>query len=219
MLNAFLSLFAPHICLGCSAEGTVLCAACTRRLPRQPSVCYRCGTATQNYATCVACRRSSRLSAVYVVTKYEALAKDAVWQLKFAGAQAAAKDIGRMMADMVPSPSGFFIVPAPTATSHVRRRGYDQACLLAGTIARRLPAAYTPCLVRVGQQRQVGAGRKQRFMQLDGAFRLARGYDLSGAHIMLVDDVLTTGATLEAAAATLRKAGAKRVEAIVFARA
>jgi ComF family protein len=159
------------------------------------------------------------LSAVYVAASYQGVVKDAVWKLKFEGAQAAAQDMAAAMARLIAPNEGMVIVHAPTATSHIRRRGYDQARLLARALARQTGQPYLPCLVRVGQQRQVGASRKQRFEQLTGAFRVAAGYNVTGQTILLVDDVLTTGATLEAAAVVLKKAGAARVEAVVFARA
>jgi len=156
---------------------------------------------------------------MYVTTKYEGYAKDAIWKLKFSGARAAAKDLGLAMAANLELTQDVLIVHAPAATSHIRARGYDQARLLARIIAGQSGCAYIPCLVRVGQQRQVGASRKQRFEQLVSAFLVAGGYNLQGAHILLVDDVLTSGATLEAAADVLKSAGAKQVDAAVFARA
>lgn len=115
------------------------------------------------------------------------------------------------------------IVPAPTATNRVRMRGYDQSALLACNLASRIGALYDPLLCRIGSQKQIGANRAQRQAQLQGAFYTKPQYrshhDVQGAHIILVDDVVTTGATLEAAAEALRAAGARSVEAVVFAQA
>ncbi|MEO6513588.1 MAG: phosphoribosyltransferase family protein [Candidatus Saccharimonadales bacterium] len=142
-----------------------------------------------------------------------------IWKLKFSGARAAAKDMARAMAPLVITSENMIIVHAPTATSRIRTRGYDQARLLACEIARQTKCAYVPALVRLDQKRQVGASRTERFEHLSNAFRLTGRVNVVGAHILLVDDVLTTGATLEAAAVILKKAGAKRVDAVVFARA
>ena len=222
MFDTLLSLIAPHHCLGCEREGYLLCPGCRKALPSLPSVCYRCGTATLASITCKPCRGKTALAAVYTATKYEGVAKDIVWKLKFGGTQAAVKDMAKLMLDnylISEISEEVLLVPIPTATSHVRTRGYDQARLLARSIARSTGHPYTPCLARVGQRHQIGATRKQRFEQLADAIRITAGYNVSGAHILLIDDVLTTGATLEAAASVFKKAGARQIDAIVFARA
>jgi ComF family protein len=108
------------------------------------------------------------------------------------------------------------LVPVPTATQRARQRGYDQADLLARELSEILGLPHQYLLSRLGQARQVGTGRKQRAAQLAKAFRV-KGRVPINSHIMLVDDVVTTGATLEAAATILKKAGAKRVDAVIFA--
>jgi ComF family protein len=154
------------------------------------------------------------------VTEYEGYAKDAIWELKFGGAQAVAKDMAKAMMALEPNITSQTIVThVPTSSGHIRARGYDQARLLARAIARQTPGMYVPCLARSGQHRQVGASRKQRFEQLADALRPAAGIDFTDTHVLLVDDVLTSGATLEAAARVIKQAGAARVDAIVFARA
>jgi ComF family protein len=155
---------------------------------------------------------------VTVGTNYEALAKELVWRLKFSGAQAAASEIAGHLATIYVGDANVLVVPVPTSSQRVRQRGYDQANLLAKELSQRLGRRYLPCLTRVGQKHQVGASRSQRLAQLSGAFRV-NATIVDGAHILLVDDVLTTGATLQAAARVLKAAGAKRVEAIVFAQA
>jgi ComF family protein len=111
------------------------------------------------------------------------------------------------------------VVPVPTATDRRRRRGYDQATLIARALARRQDLAHVPCLRRLGRAHQVGAGRAQRLAQLAGAFVVVRPDRIRGKHVVLVDDVITTGATFEAAARALHQAGAARVSAVTFARA
>ncbi|CAN5341627.1 hypothetical protein BH09PAT4_BH09PAT4_08640 [soil metagenome] len=188
-------------------------------LPLVANRCYRCRALSPGGLTCRSCRRSSKLYRVRAVTRYELLAKELLGKLKFSGARAAARTIASVMAEQFEVPAEVVVLHVPTATSRVRLRGYDQAALIAKQFAYLTGANYQSCLRRVGQHRQVGASRAQRLAQMQQSFEVSSRADIVGRHIFLIDDVMTTGATLEAAAATLRAAGAKRVEAIVFARA
>ncbi len=216
-----ISIIAPHFCLGCGFEGAVLCQSCRlTSLPAVPSRCYRCHKATQQSKTCLNCRRKSDLVRVFVVTDYDGLAKDVVYKLKFGRGVAAAKNIALAIDDILPQlGSEELIVHVPTVNSRVRQRGYDQAKEIAVVLAKARKLKHKTLLKRVSSARQVGASRKQRFAQLENAFSIKDKNLVRGKNIILVDDVITTGATLESAAKTLKEAGAKSVEAAVFAQA
>lgn len=146
-------------------------------------------------------------------TTYSGYAKSLVWKLKAGSARAAADEV----ASLLPLIDCDIVVPVPTASSRVRQRGYDQAVLIAKAYARRHRLPCSKHLVRQSQTRQVGASRAQRLAQLNRAFRVVNKKDLAGQRVILVDDVMTTGATLEVAARLLKAAGAKSVDAAVFA--
>lgn len=199
-IDTIISQLAPHDCVSCGQEGSLLCSQCAAGL------------------AFAECRPFGKLRHVAAATTYQTVAKDLVWQLKFQGAQAAADIMARHMANLV-QPDSRFIVPVPTATRRVRQRGYDQAKLLARQLSKRSGLLYMDCLRRQGQAHQVGASRHERLSQLQAAFRLKSGHNVSDCPIILVDDVLTTGATLEAAATVLQAAGVRHIDAIVFAQA
>lgn len=218
MFDTLIAFFAPHECLGCNQEDALLCEACMRALPEARGCCFRCQRpqAQDRFTACDACSTASPLAGVWATTNYEHLAKDIVWRMKFERARAATKTIARTL-QAPPHTHKSIVVAVPTATSRMRRRGYDQAQLIAKHFARRYSLRPVPALARLGQQRQVGASGEQRRQQLQTAFRVTK--PVSGSHVILVDDVITSGATLEAAAGALRRAGVKRVDAVVFARA
>jgi ComF family protein len=221
MLEDLIALFAPHECIGCSAEGKVLCASCENLVSRDAERCYRCKALSVGGLTCQACYRKSRLYSLHAAADYQHLyVKELINRLKFGGARAAAKDAARIMAARGPAlPRDAVITHLPTASGRRRQRGYDQAALIARELARLTGLPYRRCLVRLGQQRQVGASRQQRLSQLQGQITVVRPAAIAGQQVIIVDDVVTTGASLEAAAEALRANGARRVQALVFARA
>jgi len=110
------------------------------------------------------------------------------------------------------------VVPVPTATSRVRQRGFAHGELLAKMIAAELRMEYSLALRRLGQIRQLGSKRENRLVQLSDSFAAKNQRRVIDRKILLVDDVLTTGGTLIAASKVLKSAGAKEVNALVFAK-
>jgi competence protein ComFC len=219
LLDILIGFVAPHDCLFCGCEGYVACAWCLPGILQPvPSRCYRCMVLTDDNAVCDKCRRTSRLKHVWIATEYTEATKLLVHSLKFQRAQAAHQPMAAAMADCLPLLTTETIVThIPTATSRVRQRGYDHSKLLASALASNKNCIYRPLLARLGQSRQVGAKRDERVAQIQDSFRVVDAQRLKQAHIILVDDVTTTGATIEAAAKLLRQAGAKQVDAVLFA--
>lgn len=111
----------------------------------------------------------------------------------------------------------YLIVPVPTATSRIRERGFGHSELLARKVSKILGLEFDSALRRLDQTRQLGAKRDDRLKQLNSSFG-ARSKSLNGRRVLLIDDVVTTGGTLIAGAKALKTAGAKRVDALLFAK-
>ena len=220
ILERILSIIAPHDCLGCGIEGALLCKTCIQSdLNPIPERCYLCHRLSAGCRTCRSCRQKSALQFVYVRTSYDSLAKELVAALKFERAYAAGEIIAGCMAEALLIEANYLLVPVPTASSRRRQRGYDQAELITKYLARQTQLSTRTVLIRHGSSRQLGTKRTERLSQIQGAFSVTYSHLITGKNILLVDEVLTTGATLESAARTLRDAGARHVSEIVFAQA
>lgn len=151
---------------------------------------------------------------------YEGVARRLVVHLKFSGrtglAAPAATALARAWPE--PEPRAAVLVPAPGVGLRVRLRGFDPAALLARELARATGAELAPCLRRADRSRQVGRSRSERLSEGPRVRADAAAAGLAGRPVWLVDDVVTTGATLTACARALRDAGVRCAGALTLAR-
>lgn len=216
----------PGACLECGGgvgpADPLFCPACQGRWRALPEPqCGRCGQPAALLASgCRICAAwpdglDRARSAVWL----DDSARHAVHALKYDGWRRVAPLLARRMAPLVPKLAGVTLVPIPLAAARERRRGYNQAGVLAGALAEAagLPVA-SDWLRRTRDTRtQTALTPEARRANIAGAFSVTA--PPRGARVVLVDDVFTTGATLAEAAVTLLEAGAGAVEAVTFARA
>ena len=220
--NRVVALLLPARCVGCSAPGGYVCPSCSRSMVRlQPPLCAECAMPGWR-GTCPACRSQAlALDGVAVSLAYSGVAQKAVHALKYRNLRALAPQMAAVMAQALEDSAlrAHAMVPVPLHPRQLRRRGYNQSALLATEVSRlRGIPVWNAALRRIheGKPQATLSGRERRWANVADAFQgttLAEGKDL-----MLVDDVMTTGSTLRAAAQALRSAGARSVRALVFAR-
>lgn len=226
----------PAPCLGCGVDlpghppsPLGLCAACRGRLVRHPApgrgACLYCarpwnGARLPPEHRCGGCRRSPPAYERLVVGwRYRSPLAEVVQALKFRRLEYLGPQLGRRLASAVAPdlPPVDAVVPVPLHWWRHLRRGYNQAELVARAVADTLDV---PCHRWLSRPRptpaQSGLSRERRRRNLRGAFRCR--YGVEGRRLLLVDDVVTTGATLEAAAACLQRAGARASIALAAAR-
>jgi predicted amidophosphoribosyltransferase len=114
-------------------------------------------------------------------------------------------------------PKDLMLCPLPTAPSRIRQRGFDHTKLITNKISLNLDISNDSLLSRRTNVRQLGSTRSQRIAQMSQEFYVKSPEKIEGRTILLVDDVMTTGASLSSASTVLKQAGAKRVYAVVFA--
>ena len=234
---AALHLLLPSPCPGCGAAlagrpDFGLCLACRGRLARHRPGCPRCGEPGGRRAEpCADCRRRAPAFRVLLSPwSFEPPLVGVVHALKFARCAHLGAALARPLAAWLrerraPGPAGTLsadlVVPVPLHPWRRLRRGYNQAELVARPLAALLALPYAGALARRRPTRtQARLPRHRRRANVEGAFRVRRRHRrrLAGRRVLLVDDVATTGATLDAAARALRRAGAASVVAVAVAR-
>ena len=203
LTEALLTGLAPGLCPACGAHarpGSPLCRECGRRL----------GAAAPLFGA-----GPPGLDRAWSSAAHEGVARELVAALKFRRLIPVANLIaGRLAALCPPGVLSGTLVPVPTARLRVMGRGFDPAAEIAAALSLESGLCVAPCLVRRGAGRQVG---RRRGLRLGRPPRIAATGTVPRSAV-LVDDVLTTGATLNACARALREAGAVRVAGVTFTR-
>ncbi len=222
LLDTLLELLAPTRCAGCELPGAVMCEACVSAArgidPRW--ACPRCG-APFGYITCTECwNRELAFEAAIALGILERPLSRCITLYKDAGERRLAAQFGHLLAQALAPWDGWAecVVPIPASRAAIRRRGFDHADAIAIALAGALRVPVTRALVHVRARDQRGLTREQRGANVVGALAPAPDMRMP-ARVILLDDVFTTGATLDAAAAVLLGMGAREVRAAVLARA
>src|SRR5215210_8309545 len=220
-LAALAELFYPECCVGCGRRASdVLCRACFDALPYVGSpFCGRCGLPTA-FATplCEQCKNVDfRFESARAPLKYDGVGKKTVHALKYRGYKRVVDKLAAPLMLQVLDDARFdAVVPVPLHRSRRRKRGFNQAELLARSVAGRLRATLSDTLEAVRSTRdQTELSAAQRRANVAGAYKAKA--PLHGK-ILLVDDVFTTGATMNACAESLLRAGAREIHALSLCR-
>jgi ComF family protein len=209
-----------EVCPGCAeASSAGLCGVCLAALLRVAGACERCGLA-RPVASCPRRGRAWHVERVRAPFVYAAPLDGYVHALKYRGARRLGRTLAlALVADLRGAARDVdALVPVPLHARRLRERGFNQATEIARALGRALerPVLLAGIHRRGAQVAQAGRGAAERLENVAAAFEVER--DLAGARLAIVDDVVTTGATVNALAAALRGAGAARCEAWAVAR-
>jgi len=212
-----MSIVTPHHCCGCDKIGSLLCPNCKNNITSDLELfCIVCGCPTINYALCKTCRMP--FEKAWVVGKRKSVLQRLIGLYKFQRARDGYKVLGDLLLSALPElPVDTVIVPIPTTSSHIRERGYDHMLLIARYIAHKRGLNLRRVLIRKTATKQRQADATTRVKQAKAAFEISGAID-SDVPYLIIDDVVTTGATIKYAAKTLRDAGAKHVWVAAIAR-
>ena len=233
-VSAAASLLYPATCVVCSANverAEYLCADCQQRAPRIAApFCAKCsepfpGAITQTFS-CANCEhRILHFDCAVAAYRSRGLVRRLIHQFKYAGQRHLRHPVASWLRETLHDSRLLgrhfdLIVPVPLHPARQRERGFNQAELLADLLAASIDLPTRNVLERIRYTTtQTAYDRAERMENLHGAFRLRKNRDVRGLHVLLIDDVLTTGSTLSECARILRKAGVVSVHAATAARA
>ena len=216
-------LFPSH-CIGCGKIGTFLCESCYQKLPRISSpICNKCGKPESTATLCPTCWGwQSQVDGIRSPFRFEGVIRQAIHELKYHNLKAIAERVAELIFNYLqtnPVP-GEVLVPVPLHKNRLRQRGYNQSGLIVNELSKltALPVV-EGCLLRVKDSLPQAKTEtvNDRRRNVANAFT-CMDQRLSGKYVLLVDDVCTSGATLEGCAAALKSAGVLSVWGLTLAR-
>ena len=225
--RAALDFALPARCAGCGAITDLphqFCAACWQQVEwLGQGGCEQCGlpleaTESEHCGRCLA--QPPLIARSRAAVAYGDIARSLVLRLKYSRKVALAATMARYMRPLIDASSDTILVPVPLHRSRLWWRGFNQSGLIAANLSSISGMVHRPALLtRVRRTKALkNMNARQRAIEVKSAFAIDPKADVKGCHILLVDDVLTTGSTSEACARTLLRAGAAQVDLICFAR-
>ncbi len=221
--NILLDLVLPPRCAGCGKVGSWFCDDCKESIQPVPEpICPICGRPVAEEGLCRFCKISPpKLEAIRSAAVFQGPLRKAIHALKYYRRKEVAEPLGSIMAARIHHPEAIdYLVPIPLHPRREQERGYNQSALLAQALGKEvgIPVVLHG-LERVRHTRpQVTLSAEERRKNVEGAFRCSSG-ELRDKSILLIDDVCTTGATMDAAAEAAWDCGARHVWGLTLARA
>ena len=235
IVHRFLDLIFPPLCPVCQSlfdgQGTdrVICPACRKAIRFvQPPLCPRCGLPYPGGRAhlCASCLKERRYFALHrTCALYEGALRETIHRFKYQGVFPLKQVLGDLLEPVLKGMRRELrvdvLVPVPLHIRRLRERGFNQALLLVKELSRRTGIPYQErALAKIKETPvQISLKKRERAKNLKGAFQVKDEGAIKGKRVVLVDDVYTTGATVNECARALLKAGAKQVAVLTVARA
>jgi len=226
-----IDLFFPKFCFNCGKEGEYLCSDCLALIDiLEYQFCLVCGKRVIDGKTCLRCRSKTRLDGLYFAVSYQnKLIKKLISQFKY---KPFIKDLSKTLASLIIThfylsnkidflvSEKSILVPVPLDRKKLKLRGFNQSEEITKELSLllKIPLVNNALIKIKNTQPQIELSKEERKENIRGAFLCRDAEQVRGKKIFLIDDVFTTGATMEECAKVLKSAGARQVWAIAVAR-
>lgn len=218
ILESLIRTLSPSCCILCNEEGSLLCLECfNNNIPIRKSACFWCNSLTLDGKTCQRCRAKTSLSGAIIPFRFGDEISQLIYKLKYDGNRDVARLFANQMKDYVPLERFDVVTFVPTTGVSQRRRGYNQAQIIAQELTKQTGLELQNLLLRNQHIDQIGLNRSGRLAAVEGNF-IPTSRSAMGLRILIVDDVITTGATINECAKALKANGAKSVWALAIAK-
>lgn len=222
----FWDIFFPPRCVSCNKSGNWLCDNCAKEIKLiKTSTCFKCGRLSDDYKVCKNCRQNINFNRCFVGCVWkEGVLRNVLHKFKYKRVRVLANDLGKILSDLIQpySREDLIFVPVPLHYRRRWQRGFNHARELSNVIKENVFGEHIADLLikKKITPTQVGLSRKERLQNLEGSFIVSSKYleKVKNKTIVLVDDVVTTGATLNVCSKVLKNAGAKEVWGLVVAK-
>lgn len=216
-IEKVVNLITPYECMICGKQDHLVCENCWKEnVDTRIATCFWCNSLSSGGKTCRRCKPKTSLDGAIVPYRLKGLVKDCIYELKYYSNREMAKLLAGYLTQAIDRTQFDYISFVPAIGKHQRKRGYNQAQLLAKAISYQCNIPLVTTLSRIEHIDQIGLNRSQRLETIKNNFIPIDSY--SSKSILLVDDVVTTGATLNECAKILKEAGAKKVWAVTVAK-
>lgn len=217
MIDQFLAAVAPHSCCSCGEVGSELCEGCKHNIISERfSACVGCLRPTSGDNLCLSCT-DFKAEAVWCVGSRQAELKALIDSYKFDAMRSASRPLAELVLAVLPVlPEGTVVTVVPTTAAHNRERGFDHMERIGREVARLRGLPFSPLLHRKTGGTQHFKTKRERLKAARGAFEVIPGE--MPEHVLVIDDILTTGATMRAVLEKLKAAGVTSLYGVIIAR-
>lgn len=222
-----IDLLFPKHCVSCDKEGSFLCHDCKNKIIKiKTPFCPICNRITKDGKYCSRCKKEAHLNGVIIATHYQSIIKKVIADYKYEGIKGLDNSLSDLLLSAFENTTLFtkqiILIPVPIHRSRFNQRGYNQSELLCKKIVNKIPHASLNSKIIIKNKNtshQVSLTRKQRLNNVKGSFSIkTKNQDISEKIIILVDDVYTTGATLNECAKILKPFYPKQIWGLVLAK-